>query len=473
MILSALLLAGPSFDQSLLPPIFAPHETILFQGDSITDGNRGRNADPNHILGHGYVFSIASQYGEAYPSLDLNFVNRGISGNKLSDLVARWQPDTIDLKPDVLSILIGINDILAARPDLHNFSTANLFATYDNLLSETVQARPGIKLILCEPFVLDVGMVMNDPSGWHEAVAKMDAMVETLGAKYHAPVVHFQRAFNDTLLRAPANHWIWDGIHPTYSGHALMANQWIRAYNDFYISPLNDPLRNSALLPQVNTERDSYDWLHRHDDVLDTQKAADPDVVMVGDSITNFWGGNPKANRASGQAAWDQTFRGVRVLNMGFGWDRTQNVLWRLNHGEMSDVHPKTVVLNIGTNNLVGDQTARENTPEETAAGVTAVVDALRSKAPQAQIVVMGIFPRGFERGNDLDRRIREVNKILARSLAGKAGVSFLEIGDQLREADGSVSPKILSDGTHPTELGYEIWGRALVKTGTIPGRSG
>src|SRR3954463_6527239 len=106
---------------ALLIPVAAIHSTepiaiftsgarILFQGDSITDGNRGRNADPNHILGHGYVFLIAARHGAEFPAKKLDFINRGVSGDTVSDLERRWQKDALDLKPDILSILIGVND---------------------------------------------------------------------------------------------------------------------------------------------------------------------------------------------------------------------------------------------------------------------------------------------------------------------------------------------------------------------------
>ncbi|HZR16185.1 MAG TPA: GDSL-type esterase/lipase family protein [Verrucomicrobiae bacterium] len=113
LLLAALLIsaAAPSLLGAVEPiSIFQPSTRILFQGDSLTDGNRGRSEDPNHILGHGYVFIIAAQYGAAFPDLNLTFINRGISGNKVTDLEKRWQQDTIDLKPDVLGILIGVND---------------------------------------------------------------------------------------------------------------------------------------------------------------------------------------------------------------------------------------------------------------------------------------------------------------------------------------------------------------------------
>src|SRR5271157_4920077 len=106
------LLASPLIALHAAEPIaaFTLGARILFQGDSITDGNRGRSADPNHILGHGYVFIIAAKFGAAFPEARLEFLNRGVSGNTVLDLERRWQKDAIDLKPDVLSILIGVND---------------------------------------------------------------------------------------------------------------------------------------------------------------------------------------------------------------------------------------------------------------------------------------------------------------------------------------------------------------------------
>jgi len=225
--------------------------------------------------------------------------------------------------------------------------------------------------------------------------------------------------------------------------------------------------QNSAIVPDVNIEYDSYDWLHRHHDVLTEQKKGNPDIVMIGDSITNFWGGLPKAGTANGPKAWASTFKDLRVLNMGFGWDRTQNVLWRLGHGEFQGIHPKTIVLNIGTNNLVGDETARTNTPEETAAGIAAVVKVLRGRSPESRIIVMAVFPRGFEKGNDLDARIQRLNAQLS-GLSRDAKVKLLDIRTKLLQPDGTLIKEIMFDGTHPTEKGYEIWGQALREAGVV-----
>lgn len=203
-------------------PAFAPGTRILFQGDSITDGNRGRNFDPNHILGHGYQFIIAARYGDVLAERHLVFVNRGISGHKVSDLARRWQTDTLDLKPDLLSILIGVNDLNAGG------TAADYERQYDELIAATVKALPGVKLVLCEPFGLPVGGYKAQWERLRADFAARQAIVNRLGAKYHAPVVHFQKAFDDATRRAPAEYWIWDGVHPTYSGHQLMAEEWIR-----------------------------------------------------------------------------------------------------------------------------------------------------------------------------------------------------------------------------------------------------
>ena len=208
-------------------PAFFDGARILFQGDSITDGNRGRNTDPNHILGHGYQFIIASKYGAELAERHLTFMNRGISGNTVSDLARRWQTDTIDLKPDILSILIGVNDLS------FGVTAEQYEQRYDQLLAETMKALPKVRLVLCEPFGLPVGGKKDVWEKYRADLAARQAVVARLGEKYHAPIVHFQKVFEDATQRAPADYWIWDGIHPTYSGHQLMADAWIRVVRTF------------------------------------------------------------------------------------------------------------------------------------------------------------------------------------------------------------------------------------------------
>jgi len=208
-------------------PAFRPNARILFQGDSITDGNRGRNADPNHILGHGYCFIIAAKFGALFPERGLTFLNRGVSGDTVTNLQARWQRDTLDLKPDVLSVLIGINDRGRKIP-LDQYEQV-----YDRLLTETKAALPDVKFVLCEPFCLPKGG--NARGALREQdIGKRQAIVARLAAKHGAALVRFQQVLDEACQRAPAEYWVWDSVHPTYSGHQLLADEWVRTVRDFF-----------------------------------------------------------------------------------------------------------------------------------------------------------------------------------------------------------------------------------------------
>jgi len=201
--------------------------TILFQGDSITDGNRGRTDDPNHIMGHGYAFSIASRLGADYPDHHLTFINKGISGNTVQDLAARWQDEALALKPGIISILIEVNNVLFG---LEGNSTAltGFEPAYRELLTRTRQALPNALLVLGNPFILPVGRVNENPKAWTDAIQACQESAKKLSQDFDAVWVDYQAVFTEACKRAPAAYWIWDGIHPTVPGHELMAREWIK-----------------------------------------------------------------------------------------------------------------------------------------------------------------------------------------------------------------------------------------------------
>ena len=172
---------------------FTPDARILFQGDSITDGNRGRSADPNHILGHGYVFIIAAKYGAAFAAMNLDFVNRGSSGNTVRELQKRWEKDTLELKPDLLSILIGVND------QSHDVPLDEYERTYDELITQAKTANPKLRLVLCEPFTLPVGKRKEGYEAWRAGIQARQDVVAKLAAKHDAALVHFQPVFDGSL----------------------------------------------------------------------------------------------------------------------------------------------------------------------------------------------------------------------------------------------------------------------------------
>lgn len=199
----------------------------MFQGDSITDGNRGRNNDPNHIMGHGYAFSIASRVGATFPEKAFGFYNRGISGNTINDLQARWQNDALDIKPDVLSILVGVNDTDFALKQKDNNGGKKFEEGYRALLDETKAQLPDCLLVLCEPFIAPLGSVKNAWSDWQGEMKKKQEVTFLLAKEYGGIFVPLQQVFNDASRRAPADYWIWDGIHPTVAGHELIVREWI------------------------------------------------------------------------------------------------------------------------------------------------------------------------------------------------------------------------------------------------------
>ena len=203
-------------------------QRLLFQGDSITDADRGGGAAPDAGLGHGYAYLVAARLSADHPGLRLVLGNRGVTGNKIHELAARWQEDTIALRPDVLSILVGINDTTADMP-FEEFEAA-----YDGLLEQTKAALPNVRLVLCEPFALLPRGVDGRTHAWETNVRQRARIVEKLAAKYRAPFVRFQKVFDGARRRAPAEYWLYDGIHPTHPGHQLMADEWIRAVAAFY-----------------------------------------------------------------------------------------------------------------------------------------------------------------------------------------------------------------------------------------------
>lgn len=203
--------------------------TFLFQGDSITDGNRGRSLDPNHIMGHGYAYSVASRIGADFPQAGFTFYNRGISGHKITDLQKRWETDTLNLKPDVLSILVGINDTGATINKPAEATTAEEFENiYRSLLNDCRQANPEILFVLGIPFVYPVGKRIQNWEQWRDDTSKRQVVVQKLANEFDAVLIDYPAVFEKAIQKTPIEYWIWDGVHPTVFAHELMAREWMK-----------------------------------------------------------------------------------------------------------------------------------------------------------------------------------------------------------------------------------------------------
>ena len=197
--------------------------TILFQGDSITDAGRNyENTAPNTQLGNGYAMLAAAQLLADHPGKDLKIYNRGMSGDQVINLYARWRRDTIALAPDVISILIGINDIWRDFDSNCGIDAARYNKVYRDILEWTKSALPAARLILIEPFTVESEFVTPE---WAPLVAERCRIVRELAAEFGAALVSSDW-LEEAKKEAPGSYWLPDGVHPSYAGHQRLLTAW-------------------------------------------------------------------------------------------------------------------------------------------------------------------------------------------------------------------------------------------------------
>jgi lysophospholipase L1-like esterase len=205
---------------------------ILFQGDSITDAGRNKedmSFNSIRALGTGYAMLTAAYLLEEYASLNLKIYNKGISGNKVYQLAERWDKDCLELKPDVLSILIGVNDFWHKLNGQYN-GTPEIYRTdYIALLERTRKALPNVKLIICEPFAVP-GVKAVD-SKWFPEFYEYQKASREIANKFNAIFVPFQKAYDEAVKEAPASYWTGDGVHASFPGAQMMADTWVETLN--------------------------------------------------------------------------------------------------------------------------------------------------------------------------------------------------------------------------------------------------
>ena len=204
-------------------------KTILFQGDSITDTDRSRNDDVN--TGYGYATMVMGEVGAEYPG-EYTMYNRGISGNRIVDLYARIKKDTINLKPDVMSILIGVNDVW------HEFGfgggngvdAEKYFKIYSMLIEEIKEALPDIKIMILEPFTLPGTGNAEYYEDFRLEVEKRAEKAKAIAEKFSLPFVELQKYFDEVAKITPADMWLRDGVHPTAAGHGIIKREWMKCF---------------------------------------------------------------------------------------------------------------------------------------------------------------------------------------------------------------------------------------------------
>jgi lysophospholipase L1-like esterase len=206
-------------------------------------------------------------------------------------------------------------------------------------------------------------------------------------------------------------------------------------------------LLHSAVKPAPRTDG----WWKERAKLLDDRVKETPDtqLLFIGDSITQGWEGE-------GKEVWAKTYASRKAVNLGIGGDRTQHVLWRLQHAPLDGIKPKAAVVMIGTNNSGGE----ENTPGQIAEGVVAIVKYLREKLPNTRVLLLGIFPRG-ENFNAQRGKLAQINQVLQKLDDGK-NVFYLDIGHRFLDENGMLSGEIMPDYLHLSPAGYQIWADAI-----------
>ena len=435
-----------------------PDPQVILIGDSITN-----NYDKAKLPDENFQPTWQTFYA---PRAALNL---GFSGDTAANVLWRLQQGEVaGLHPRVVMLLIGTNDTgVAGR------SAADTQRGIDAVVADLEVRLPDAKILL-------LGIL---PSAISDAKSASDEVVNrylagTYGVNPRVTYLDIGSIFlkadgslDASLFCDPRLPQHYKPLHPDTIGQHMMAEAIEPTLARMLGEPPCMPLvamtdTDTALIPVPRLEQDSYDWYARHQAELALARDMKPSVVLIGDSITHFWGGMPGAARVGGPVSWQHAFGDARVFNLGFGWDRTQNVLWRLREGEFDGVTPATVVINIGTNNLTGSDHARANTPAETVAGVEAIVRAVQARSPASRIVVMAIFPRGRLIESAYRGPILATNRLLARRFGHALGITYLDIGASFLTRDGTRPAALMPDETHPSEAGYAIWADALIRAG-------
>ena len=215
------------------------------------------------------------------------------------------------------------------------------------------------------------------------------------------------------------------------------------------LTPPSLPAQNPATNPAARMSLDNA-WLARHKGFVAEAKKGGIDLLFLGDSITDHW-------RNSGKAVWDKYYFPRHAANFGIGGDRTENVLWRIAHGELDGINPEVIVLMIGTNN------SDNQDPNSVAEGIELVVHNVRAKCPASKILLLALLPRG-EKNSSFPARIKETNRRIARLEDGEM-IRFLDFGSKYLGPDGAIMPDTMPDLEHPSEKGYQIWADAMEST--------
>lgn len=394
-------------------------------------------------------------------------LNLGTSGYRTENLIWNIQNGELEgQSPKVVVLEIGTNNV-----DEKNYPTRHtageLAGGIEAIVKLLRQKLPDTKIIVLRCFPGCYGG--PNPTSHRAILERASDIVSKLADGKHIFYCDVNQVFLN--MDGAINHDMMpDWLHPSFAG----AKAWAQAMEPLLSQLMGDQSldtdlpANTAIVPVTKLEEDGYNWWDRHNEVLRIKDSINPEIVLIGNSITHYWGGEPalksvdgKLRTPNGAKSWDAVFSKYRVLNLGFGWDRTQNVLWRLDHGELDGLHPRTVVIDIGTNNTSQTNNAKMNTATEIVEGIRSVCMRVRSKLPGAKIILMAVFPREQSPTHPRRMLINDINRLL-KAFATTENITLVDIGPAMLAPDGTYLPGMTSDYCHPTEKGYNVWGNAI-----------
>ena len=374
--------------------------------------------------------ACASRPGMAWSNilqrrLGHEFVNLGFSGNAFLD------KEVIDLIADIDAEAY----IIDAMPNSCSMETEMLRDTLTKAVRQLRSRRP------------DTPIILADHIGYpHSKAFKIRAERETRAWEVQKAVFDELKSEGDDLLyhlpydviALPQDGTV-EGVHA--SDYGMMA--YATAYEKILREVLDEPVGHVSTTIPVTQQRDPYNWMDRHAHIINESHGKHYTRVLIGDSIMHFWGDADDAPAKNGQEVWNE-FDGTS-LNMGCGYDRVENVLWRIYHGQLDGLTADRIFLAIGTNNLASD------TPEEIIEGLRYVIEAIKVRRPEASLTLMGILPR---RG--MEAHIKSFNRQL-RSLAKDMKINFADPGRRLLHKNGKIDESLFTDGLHPNVDGYRL----------------
>lgn len=391
-------------------------------------------SDERPIVLHGTSIEqggVASRPGMAWPtivqrSLGFPLVNLGFSGN------GRLEQGVLDLMAELDARLY----ILGCLANLCGESPERLDSLITNAVS-TLRAANDAPIIMFEhPGFSDAPV----NSRQHETIQRLNSTARTTYDKLCAKGIKDLYYITREEIGIPADGWV-DDVHPSDLGMTAIAN----AVEKTARKALNITVGDISTAVPVTQRREAanYEWRERHRSVMAENKANPPRSVIIGNSITHFWGGKPAGHVINGEKTWKKHLAKAGFGNLGFGWDRIENALWRVYHGELDGYDAEQVVIMLGTNNY------GINSPDEIAEGLRFLIRAIRDRQPKATIKMAGILPRR----DDLSWVSATNEKIEA--MARQEGCVYINPGAKMLNADGTFDESLFTDGLHPNDNGY------------------